>query len=79
DQVGGRSGNALLSTLETMHRLPPTILCGHVHRPAFGRLGAIPVQTCGSPCPPNPRLLEGRADLPVIDAPSFLVHEVSDG
>jgi hypothetical protein len=62
-----------------MHRLPLAILCGHVHRPAFGRLGLIPVQTCGSLCPPNPLLLEGRADLSVIDAPSFLVHEVSDG
>nr|WP_245460720.1 hypothetical protein [Rhizobium leguminosarum] len=37
------------------------------------------VQTCGSLCPPNPLLLDGRADLSVIDAPSFLMHEVSDG
>ncbi|MBY5348955.1 metallophosphoesterase [Rhizobium leguminosarum] len=79
DRVGCRNGSALLSTLETIHRLPLAILCGHVHRPAFGRLGIIPVQTCGSLCPPNPLLLEGRTDLPVIDAPSFLVHEVSDG
>ncbi|MCH4550691.1 metallophosphoesterase [Rhizobium changzhiense] len=79
DQVGCRNGNALLSTLETTHCLPLAILCGHVHRPAFGRLGTIPVQTCGSLCPPNPLLLESRADLPVIDGPSFLVHEVSDG
>lgn len=79
DQVECRNGSALLGTLETMDRRPLAILCGHVHRPAFGRLGNIPVQTCGSLCPPNPLLLEGRADLPVIDAPSFLVHEVSDG
>ncbi|MGR9250117.1 metallophosphoesterase [Rhizobium leguminosarum] len=79
DQVGCRNGSALLCSLETMHRLPLAILCGHVHRPAFGRLGSIPVQTCGSLCPPNPLLLEGRPDLSVIDAPSFLMHEVSDG
>ncbi|MBY5670943.1 metallophosphatase [Rhizobium leguminosarum] len=79
DRVGCRNGSALLSTLEAVNRPPLAILCGHVHRPAFGRLGSIPVQTCGSLCPPNPLLLEGRADLPVIDAPSFLVHEVSDG
>ncbi|MBY5571257.1 metallophosphatase [Rhizobium leguminosarum] len=79
DRVGCRNGSALLGALETMHRLPLAILCGHVHRPAFGRLGSIPVQTCGSLCPPNPLLLEGRADLSVIDAPSFLVHELSDG
>ncbi|NNU36690.1 metallophosphatase [Rhizobium sophorae] len=78
DQVGCRNSTALLSTLKAMDRLPLAILCGHVHRPAFGRLGSIPVQTCGSLAPPNPLLLEGRADLPVIDAPSFLVHEVSD-
>ncbi|MBY5446274.1 metallophosphatase [Rhizobium leguminosarum] len=79
DQVGCRNGSALFSALQTMHRLPLAILCGHVHRPAIGRLGSIPVQTCGSLCLPNPLLLEGRADLSVIDAPSFLVHEVSDG
>jgi 3',5'-cyclic AMP phosphodiesterase CpdA len=79
DQVGCRNGSALLSTLKTMHRLPLAILCGHVHRHAFGRLGSMTVQTCGSLCPPNPLLLDGRADLSVIDAPSFLMHEVSDG
>lgn len=79
DQVGCRNGSALLGCLETMHKLPLAILCGHVHRPAFGLLGSIPVQTCGSLCPPNPLLLEGRPDLSVIDAPSFLMHEVSDG
>nr|WP_245305718.1 metallophosphoesterase [Rhizobium leguminosarum] len=45
DRVGCRNGSALFSALETMHRLPLAILCGHVHRPAFGRLGIIPVQT----------------------------------
>ncbi|MGO6685637.1 metallophosphoesterase [Rhizobium leguminosarum] len=79
DQVGCRNGITLLSTLEVTDRLPLAILCGHVHRPAFGRLGSISVQTCGSLCPPNPLLLEGRPDLSVIDAPSFLMHEVSDG
>lgn len=79
DQVACRNGGALLSILETMDRPPLAVLCGHVHRPAFGRLGIVPVQTCGSLCPPNPLLLEGRADLPLIDAPSFFVHDVGDG
>ncbi|EJC85404.1 putative phosphohydrolase [Rhizobium leguminosarum bv. trifolii WSM2297] len=79
DQVGCRNGHALLGALEGMDRQPLAILCGHVHRPISGRLGSIPVRTCGSLCPPNPLLLEGRDDLPIIDAPSFLVHDVSDG
>lgn len=53
DRVGCRNDSALLSTLVAMDRLPLAILCGHVHRPAFGRLGSMPVQTCasaGRPC-----------------------------
>ena len=78
DQVRCKNDGALLSALEAMDRPPLTIACGHVHRPVSGRLGSIPVQTCGSLCLPNPLLLDGRADLPVVDAPSFLVHDVSD-
>jgi len=79
DQVRCKNDGALLSNLEAMDRPPLGILCGHVHRPVSGRLGSIPVQTCGSLCPSNPLLLDSRADLPVVDAPSFLVHDVSDG
>lgn len=79
DQVRCRNDGALLNALEAMDRPPLAIACGHVHRPVSGRLGSIPVQTCGSLCPPNPLLLDSRADLPVVDAPSFLVHDISDG
>jgi hypothetical protein len=41
-------------------------------------VGLIALQTCGSLCPPNPLLLGDRADLPVLDASSFLVHEVTN-
>lgn len=79
DQVRCKNDGALLGALEAMDRQPLAILCGHVHRPVSGRLGSISVQTCGSLCPPNPLLLDGRADLPMVDAPSFLVHDVSGG
>lgn len=80
DQVGCRNGDALLELLQAMECPPLGIFCGHVHRPVFGRAGLITLQTCGSLCPPNPLLLGNRRDLPVFDAPSFLMHEVrNDG
>jgi 3',5'-cyclic AMP phosphodiesterase CpdA len=76
DQVGCRNGDALREFLEAGTRPPLGVLCGHVHRPVSGRWGSIALQTCGSLCPPNPLLFRGRHDLPLLDAPSFLVHEL---
>ncbi|WP_416068020.1 metallophosphoesterase [Rhizobium sp. ZK1] len=76
DQVGCKNGDALLALLKAMERPPLGILCGHVHRAVLGRTGSLALQTCGSLCPPNPLLLGDRGDLPVLDASSFLLHEV---
>ncbi|MEK1903290.1 MAG: metallophosphoesterase [Rhizobium sp.] len=78
DQVGCRNDDALLELLNARGSPPLGILCGHVHRPVSSRVGLIALQTCGSLCPPNPLLLGDRADLPVLDASSFLVHEVTN-
>lgn len=79
DQVGCRNGNVLLELLNAGRCPPLGILCGHVHRPVSSRAGLIALQTCGSLCPPNPLVLGDRADLAVLDASSFLVHEVRSG
>lgn len=76
DQVGCRNDDALLEFLNAGRSPPLGILCGHVHRPVSSRVGLIALQTCGSLCPPNPLLLGDRADLAVLDASSFLLHEV---
>lgn len=76
DQVACRNGEVLLDLLEAAGHQPLGILCGHVHRPIFGRTGSIVLQTCGSLCPPNPLLLGDRDDLDILDSPSFLIHEV---
>lgn len=79
DNAGCRNADSFLAVLEAAEKRPSAVLCGHVHRPVFGRLGSIAVQTCGSLCPPNPPLLEGRPDIAAIDAPSFLIHQINDG
>lgn len=79
DQVGCRNDDALLEFLNAGRSPPLGILCGHVHRPVSSRVGLIALQTCGSLCPPNPLLLGDRADLAVLDASSFLLHEVRSG
>ncbi len=76
DQAGCRNDDLLLELLNAGRSPPLGILCGHVHRPVSSRMGLIALQTCGSLCPPNPLLLRDRADLAVLDASSFLVHEV---
>ncbi len=76
DQVGCRNGDELMAFLEAMENPPLGIICGHVHRPVFSRVGSIALQTCGSLCPPNPLVLGGRDGLSVLDGPSFLLHEV---
>lgn len=76
DQVRCRNDDDLFELLNAGRSPPLGILCGHVHRPVSARVGLITLQTCGSLCPPNPLLLGDRADLAVLDASSFLVHEV---